>query len=45
MSLGGDASAPEVLSLRSRALYLSGNLPMAQQLYQQALRWVAPLVL
>jgi hypothetical protein len=38
MTLGGDAHAPEVLALRSHALYLCGNMPMAQQLYQQALR-------
>lgn len=40
MTLGGDPQAPEVLALRSRALYLCGNMPMAQQLFQQALRWV-----
>lgn len=40
MTLQGDAQAPEVLALRSRALYLCGNMQMAQQLYQQALRWV-----
>lgn len=38
MTLQGDAQAPEVLALRSRALYLCGNMQMAQQLYQQALR-------
>lgn len=38
LTAGGDASAPEVLALRARALYLSGNLQFAQQLYQQALR-------
>ncbi|KAL4856376.1 DnaJ subfamily C member 7 [Chlorella vulgaris] len=38
MTLGGDPQAPEVLALRSRALYLCGNMPMAQQLFQQALR-------
>ncbi|PRW61266.1 DNAJ heat shock N-terminal domain-containing [Chlorella sorokiniana] len=38
MTLGGDAQAPEVLALRSQALYLCGNMQMAQQLYQQALR-------
>ena len=30
LSHEGDASAPEVLELRGRALYLSGNMPMAQ---------------
>ncbi|GAB4814815.1 hypothetical protein N2152v2_001861 [Parachlorella kessleri] len=38
LSHEGDASAPEVLELRGRALYLSGNMPMAQQCYQHALR-------
>lgn len=38
LTAGGDANAPEVLALRSRALYLCGNLAMSQALYQQALR-------
>eukprot|EP00873_Tetraselmis_striata_P046529 jgi/Tetstr1/466793/TSEL_011263.t1 len=34
----GDNFAPEVLQLRARALYLSGNMQMAQKVFEEALR-------
>mmetsp|Transcript_41887 Transcript_41887/g.99368 ORF Transcript_41887/g.99368 Transcript_41887/m.99368 type:complete len:784 (-) Transcript_41887:1144-3495(-) len=34
----GDGNAPEVLQLRARALYLSGNMDMALRIYEEALR-------
>lgn len=38
MTVDGDPAAPEVLSLRGRALYQSGNMVMAQRMYEEALR-------
>ena len=40
VTLAGDPHAPEVLTLRATALYGSGNVQMAQQLFTQALRCV-----
>ena len=34
----GDGNAPEVLALRAQALYASGNMPMAQRHFEEALR-------
>lgn len=34
----GDGNAPEVLALRAHALYHSGNMPMAQRHFEEALR-------
>ncbi|KAK9862560.1 hypothetical protein WJX84_007717, partial [Apatococcus fuscideae] len=38
LTLEGDGNAPEVLALRAHALYHSGNMPMAQRHFEEALR-------
>ena len=38
LTLEGDGNAPEVLALRAQALYASGNMPMAQRHFEEALR-------
>ncbi|KAK9814535.1 hypothetical protein WJX72_007492 [[Myrmecia] bisecta] len=37
LTIEGDAQAPEVLTFQASALYLSGNMTMAQKMYEAAL--------